>query len=1165
MLLFRSVGLEFLYVCFAGKHHATPQAPEDRRPFYKNTRWWIGMIFVIISALMQFASFALAPQSIITPLGAFTLVVNLVMANRFLGEPLGKIDIIGKPTRSIPLGRLLLSTGGLTSIFIAGTILICAGMAVAVVASGVKDVSRTIEDINDLWIRFETLGYLAAVAVVVGFYMLTRYRAERILQNHIEKVGQLLIVEAHRLGVYGDSEDAAAEKLHDAERPPADSALLTQHSNADAVLAARSPNSHSPEAWGAEDRTPPQEIEGEAATFDGNIKHSVTAPAPNATGTPLSPPPRTRAQGKSVPNASEGGPTPPKPTALAAGLQRAAANVKHETTRDAAPSYKAPDLTVFLKGTDTATQAALNAVGKRQKTKRVSASSADAASAGATPAAAAAGDSPAMDASGSSSPGSAPASGPLPSDTPSGDDTGALATASGDAEGVEQIEFVDLEAVSELIGAPPVGYDSYATLHPLAYAGLAGVIGAQNTLFAKAVGEALTATIEGDNQFDNGFTYLYLGGLVTSIVFQQHFLAAGLQLFDALYIVPVFQAHFIVFGVLSGGLFYDEFSQYDTLASILFPIGIVIGLSGVLLLTNRKRGADAEHKPLPSDEEEAAKLAEGPVDTQGAFDGVHPTFGGGAPLRRGSTLPVGVESYTAAVAGGGDVDSGEDTSANALPRSNSAEAGTGVGFLDSDTHGAEAAPSGGDVHRRHRLASEGALDLGTAGRQPLGSHQDVAAARAAAAQSFADFIASKAATPTARGGGGGAGDPRRGSTFLRNNWVESLLDRRADQQRVYSFMQGGSTSSGPGEVDTRRSPGLAGQEAAVRGTGGTFALPPSAGIAGTGRRRAFSVALAARGAPVTAGGAAVVAGAAPLQRGATAPLEEGVAPVPTMQRSATGGGSSPVARGRTRAATHSNIVGGGFSRRRSSVLEQAIDGIGTISSAALAGLRSVGGGGGGEEPAAKSGANTDSDDDEELNDQYARAFGFDSVMEMRPHLAEERPVSAPTMSPPQTGLTGIQEEGDVETGAGGAAVRETHSLQVSPAMKGREGRRMTLGDRLARGVAGVSQFFLAEQATAALTSGTYAGRQGAVTFLDATPALPLNEDEVRAPSSAPGRARVLSEDAGKAEPQSQPPMARLTTSVDVPEAIEEHDGSSEETPSATTPTPTPSEAADNDA
>ena len=61
------------------------------------------MIFVIISALMQFASFALAPQSIITPLGAFTLVVNLVMANRFLGEPLGKIDIIGTqiaaPTR----------------------------------------------------------------------------------------------------------------------------------------------------------------------------------------------------------------------------------------------------------------------------------------------------------------------------------------------------------------------------------------------------------------------------------------------------------------------------------------------------------------------------------------------------------------------------------------------------------------------------------------------------------------------------------------------------------------------------------------------------------------------------------------------------------------------------------------------------------------------------------------------------------------------------------------------------------------------------------------------------------------------------------------------------------------------------------------------------------
>jgi len=1002
---------------------------------------------------------------------------------------------------------------------LAGTILICAGMAVAVVASGVKDVDRTIDDINELWIRFETLGYLAAVFVVVSMYLLVRYRAEKVLQDHIEKVGQLLIVEAHRLGVYGDSD----EKRGEVARVPADSALAVQEGNAAAVLAAHTPADGSSQAWSEDDHTPP-------TGTDGSIRHTETAPAA-AASSPLSPPPRTRSQGKSVPSAgSAGGRGSPTahPTALAAGLQKAAANVKHETTREAAPSYKAPDLTVFLKGTDTATQAALNAVGKRHKTKRVSGTSGDAASVGAVPASVATNSSPSAGGSGSSSPSSAPLGSPS-------DDGGALATASGDGEAEEHVEFVDLEAVSELIGAPPVGYDTYATLHPLAYAGLAGAIGAQNTLFAKAVGEALSATIEGDNQFDNGYTYLYLAGLVTSIVFQQHFLAAGLQLFDALYIVPVFQAHFIVFGVLSGGLFYDEFSQYDTLASILFPIGIFIGLSGVLLLTNRKRGADAAHKPLPSDEEEAAKLADGNVEPHvGTFDGVQPgMLGGPVALRRGSTLPVGVESFTAAVAGGAGMDSDGGGSNNAVQRSNSAEVGTGVG-LEQET-GPTAGSS--DQARRHRLQSEGALELG--------SHHDVAAARAAAAQSFSDFIANKAATPTARGRKDPTAGMRRGSSFLRTNWVESMLDRRADQQRVYSFMQSGGVA---GDADTKRSPALAAQDAGVNGTGGAFALPAAAAGPGAGRRRAFSVALAARGgvAPGT-----VPAAAVPMQRGATAPLQDApVASVPVV-RSHSGGGASPQARGRTRAATHGTAVGGGFSRRRTSVLEQAIDGIGTISSAALAGLRSVGGGG--DEGAVKSGGPSDSEEEEELNDQYARAFGFDSMMEMRPHLTEERPVSAPVISPNLTGLPGVPENGDVETGVGGVGgvdVREAQSLQVSPQLKG---RRLTLGDRLARGVAGVSQFFLAEQATAALTSGTYAGRQGAVTFLDATPALPLNEEENRAPSSAPGRARVLSEAAGVEEPESQPPMARLASSMDVPDVIEEGDAASDDTPSAVSP------------
>jgi hypothetical protein len=141
----------------------------------------------------------------------------------------------------------------------------------------------------------------------------------------------------------------------------------------------------------------------------------------------------------------------------------------------------------------------------------------------------------------------------------------------------------------------------------------------------------------------------------------------------------------------------------------------------------------------------------------------------------------------------------------------------------------------------------------------------------------------------------------------------------------------------------------------------------------------------------------------------------------------------------------------------------------------------------------------------------------------------------------------ISEHDDIEAGATGLDLREAQSM--SPTTKP---RRMTLGDRLARGAAGVSQFFLAEQATAALTSGTYAGRQGAVTFLDATPSLPLNDEGTRAPSSAPGRARGPGDDV-VLDSKPAPPLARLTP-VDIPAVISEGDGDgSDDTPSVISP------------
>merc|ERR1719499_1114987 len=58
----------------------------------------VGMALVILGSLGDFSALGLAAQSIVAPVSAITLVANLFFAHYFLGEQLGKLDVIGSLT-----------------------------------------------------------------------------------------------------------------------------------------------------------------------------------------------------------------------------------------------------------------------------------------------------------------------------------------------------------------------------------------------------------------------------------------------------------------------------------------------------------------------------------------------------------------------------------------------------------------------------------------------------------------------------------------------------------------------------------------------------------------------------------------------------------------------------------------------------------------------------------------------------------------------------------------------------------------------------------------------------------------------------------------------------------------------------------------------------------
>ncbi|CCI47841.1 hypothetical protein ABG067_006643 [Albugo candida] len=122
----------------------------------------------------------------------------------------------------------------------------------------------------------------------------------------------------------------------------------------------------------------------------------------------------------------------------------------------------------------------------------------------------------------------------------------------------------------------------------IGYAGLAGTLGGQSVLFAKSCAELLKSSMSGDSPFKHFETYAFIVALSFCLLFQVHFLNCGLLHFDALLMVPVYQAYWIVSSVLGGAIYFQEIRSFSVVQAACFVIGITTTIAGVILLSQRK-------------------------------------------------------------------------------------------------------------------------------------------------------------------------------------------------------------------------------------------------------------------------------------------------------------------------------------------------------------------------------------------------------------------------------------------------------------------------------------------------------------------------------------------------------------------------------------------------
>ncbi|KAG1678004.1 hypothetical protein FOA52_000799 [Chlamydomonas sp. UWO 241] len=162
---------------------------------------------------------------------------------------------------------------------------------------------------------------------------------------------------------------------------------------------------------------------------------------------------------------------------------------------------------------------------------------------------------------------------------------------------------------------------------PLAYSLFSAIVGTQAVIFCKSLSTLLRATLAGDNQLGNWYTWVTLLCFIIAAGFWTVRLNKGLRMFPVMVIVPMLQICWVLGSIISGLLYFEEYQGFTALSGSMFVLGILIVLAGVYLITlNAKRQMALNGVEL-YDEMLSTGKSSGDSDVYHAFEGAdNPTY-----------------------------------------------------------------------------------------------------------------------------------------------------------------------------------------------------------------------------------------------------------------------------------------------------------------------------------------------------------------------------------------------------------------------------------------------------------------------------------------------------------------------------------------------------------
>ncbi|XP_017775572.1 PREDICTED: magnesium transporter NIPA2 [Nicrophorus vespilloides] len=143
--------------------------------------WWLGLITMGAGELANFAAYAFSPASLVTPLGALSVLVSAILASKYLNE---NLNLLGK----------------------LGCVLCILGSTVIVIHSPKEE---TVESLDVLMERLRTSGFvvycviIVSLSFVISFYLGPKYGDQNVLIYIAlcSGIGSLTVVSCKGLGL----------------------------------------------------------------------------------------------------------------------------------------------------------------------------------------------------------------------------------------------------------------------------------------------------------------------------------------------------------------------------------------------------------------------------------------------------------------------------------------------------------------------------------------------------------------------------------------------------------------------------------------------------------------------------------------------------------------------------------------------------------------------------------------------------------------------------------------------------------------------------------------------------------------------------------------------------------------------------------------------------